>query len=590
MRSLIIILLAACADNNESIDPHAPSGPVAAWDDRVAVSDVDRSSVWLKQILASDLEDELHLDGIPGRMARVDTDLYVLLTDRGQLVHIDASDGLTEVARVPVGADPTDVIAHNDSLIVALGSESAVVKLDRETLQPTHRWKTDGAPTWLASDPASDRVFAAHADQPTVAELSDGETRIHTVPQVQRFPNCTSRLLQARITGAPVWSENTDRLFVPTTLLDTQLIEHRSNTYEGCNGTILIEQYYAPPLRKEIVFDRLTPAITVFDTETQGSVLPLVDLDLDEPSVRGTPGDLLVISDWSHETRIAVPLSNADAVVHLSVPLHVETQTLVPLEVERGPEGVQSWAHHRAGVVAWSPYRHTLLSGPVHGLTPLATPDSLLDPDLQRGRELFHSAVEPLAVAPGAGMSCNVCHPSGGSDGLTWLFEDFPRQTPSLQGGVAHRAPFTWTGTVETVEDEAMATSSMRMGGALNEELAGMISSYLGTLPAPSPAPIENRARWQLGQQVFHRAEVGCATCHSGPDGSDGRTHQVLGFDVATATPHLAGIARTAPYLHDGSAKTLEQVLERAADGSMGDTSSLTADEHKSLVYFLERW
>jgi cytochrome c peroxidase len=80
----------------------------------------------------------------------------------------------------------------------------------------------------------------------------------------------------------------------------------------------------------------------------------------------------------------------------------------------------------------------------------------------------------------------------------------------------------------------------------------------------------------------------GCADCHV-----EGRTdrsqHAVLDFGVATDTPTLQGIGATAPYLHDGSAPTLRDVLLRAGDGSMGDTSGLTEAELDALVAYLER-
>ena len=54
--------------------------------------------------------------------------------------------------------------------------------------------------------------------------------------------------------------------------------------------------------------------------------------------------------------------------------------------------------------------------------------------------------------------------------------------------------------------------------------------------------------------------------------------------------PALRGVAATAPYLHDGSAETLRDVLERSRDGSMGDTSSLDEREMKALEAWVKHF
>jgi cytochrome c peroxidase len=52
-------------------------------------------------------------------------------------------------------------------------------------------------------------------------------------------------------------------------------------------------------------------------------------------------------------------------------------------------------------------------------------------------------------------------------------------------------------------------------------------------------------------------------------------------------TPSLEQVALTAPYLHDGSAKSIEQVLTRLGD-HMGTVSALTARERGDLVAYLQ--
>jgi cytochrome c peroxidase len=58
---------------------------------------------------------------------------------------------------------------------------------------------------------------------------------------------------------------------------------------------------------------------------------------------------------------------------------------------------------------------------------------------------------------------------------------------------------------------------------------------------------------------------------------------------TAYDTPTLIGVYRSAPYLHDGSAATLREVLvERNRGDRHGRTSHLARDEIDDLVEFLK--
>ena len=54
-------------------------------------------------------------------------------------------------------------------------------------------------------------------------------------------------------------------------------------------------------------------------------------------------------------------------------------------------------------------------------------------------------------------------------------------------------------------------------------------------------------------------------------------------------TSSLVGLARSAPYYHDGSAATLAALLaERAAVHGMSETVALTATQRQDLIAYLE--
>jgi len=105
------------------------------------------------------------------------------------------------------------------------------------------------------------------------------------------------------------------------------------------------------------------------------------------------------------------------------------------------------------------------------------------------------------------------------------------------------------------------------------------------------------------GKAIFERTidnfgkpvppEDRCSHCHSGPQGTDQKL-----FDVGTRkptdsngvfkTPQLTNIALTGPFLHDGSARTLEEIWTiYNPDDKHGRTNDLTKDELNDLIEYL---
>jgi cytochrome c peroxidase len=215
--------------------------------------------------------------------------------------------------------------------------------------------------------------------------------------------------------------------------------------------------------------------------------------------------------------------------------------------------------------------------------------DSTLPADVLAGRKLFYSATSSVMAADGAGVSCSTCHYQGRNDGLTWSFRSGGRQTPSLAGHVTATAPFTWTSEVPSIADEATLTSQGRMGGdGLTRSDAVNIQAFVDyTRPVDLPLKGSDDAAVLRGKALFERADVGCATCHTGSVLTDNQGHTMFGLTGAN-TPTLVGIAATAPYLHDGSAASLMDVLKAVRNGEMGNTGMLSDAEMADLETYLK--
>lgn len=119
----------------------------------------------------------------------------------------------------------------------------------------------------------------------------------------------------------------------------------------------------------------------------------------------------------------------------------------------------------------------------------------------------------------------------------------------------------------------------------------------------------------ERGRKVFFN-KANCSACHAGPNFSDAAFHNIgVGMDKkdpdlgrfsvtklegdrgSFRTPTLREIARTAPYMHDGGLKTLEDVVEFYAKGGIPNPQldeeifplkKLTAKDKADLVTFLK--
>lgn len=249
-----------------------------------------------------------------------------------------------------------------------------------------------------------------------------------------------------------------------------------------------------------------------------------------------------------------------------------------------------------------------------------------LAPDVLLGKKLFHDSEDTRLAFEGY-ISCGVCHFEGIDDGRVYDFstrgEGF-RNTLSLLG--TRVGLMNWTGNLDEIQDfehqirdlfggTGFIPDDVLASGTLSEPLgdpkAGLspeldaLAAYVASLDRVNPSPYRNQdgtltADGVLGKALYQK--LGCDFCHGGPafsDSAGGRLHDVgtigpmsgtragellLGFD----TPTLRGVWETPPYLHDGSAPTLRDVLTtKNPTGLHGFVSALAPVELDQLVSYL---
>ena len=218
-------------------------------------------------------------------------------------------------------------------------------------------------------------------------------------------------------------------------------------------------------------------------------------------------------------------------------------------------------------------------------------------PSLEReGERLFHDAT----ISRQGWQSCASCHPDGRADGLNWdLLNDGignPKNTKSLVW--SHQTPPAMSTGARTSAAQAVRAGLRHILFAVPDEAqAQAIEAYLRSLrPVRSPYLADGAlaAPIKRGQRLFEDPQVGCAVCHPAPLFTDLKAHAVgtAGRGEAPGTrfdpPTLAECWRTAPYLHDGSAATLYEVLKtRNPEDRHGNTSHLNARELGDLAVYV---
>ncbi|HLM71656.1 MAG TPA: hypothetical protein VK459_03155, partial [Polyangiaceae bacterium] len=282
-------------------------------------------------------------------------------------------------------------------------------------------------------------------------------------------------------------------------------------------------------------------------------------------------------------------------------------------------------------------YDVTDLSSPPEPLADVPTiTKEPLAPDVLLGKQIFYRSRDPR-MSRTSYLSCASCHMDGEGDNLVWDFTqrgEGLRNTIPLTGraGAAH-GPIHWSSNFDEVQDFEHDIRGP-MGGlgflpdtifhtgtrdtSLGDAKAGLspeldaLAAYVASLASfgisphrsQDPAFLASRAK---GADIFYSPEAGCATCHAGPrftDSAFGAGGEPVLHDVGTLgpgsgmrlggplpgidTPTLRGLWSSAPYLHDGSAPSLREVLR---DRNMGDkhgkTSHLSDADLADLEVFL---
>jgi mono/diheme cytochrome c family protein len=570
------------------------------------------------------------LAGRPAQMVRVGASLFVTIRDarEGGLVVELVRDGegpLHEKRRVAVAYDAWGIAASADgaSLVVTSPWSNVVTGIDASAMKV--RWSmgvgreprgvvlTSGGVAWVSHlvSASLDRIDGAVGDAP--------KRKLVDLPAA---PLRSKGDTEGSLGYALALSADGTRLFAPRHAL----------------GAFGRDAWFGVASVDVLTLDQDRPLVP----RAHGATMALAGSEIADDRLASKRGTIAIGAlapftqpravDHDPETEALFVLGEGDGAL-----VELDAEALDPSVVVRhrvllgsGCSGAAGMARAKSEIVVQCAASFTWMRVPL----PLGSAkpelrtyaDDPLPPDAAAGRRAFVDATDDLVSG---GLACAGCHPEGRDDGHVWheidtkdsgidlpfdvgdrVFvsgvhvaenEGRARQTPMLAGRVDADGPYGWRAESKTLEARIIEGTDLHRWriGTFDEErkklVAHQIALYLRRgLDVPPALGRALTEQEKLGKAIFERRDVGCVMCHG--DGGDGVAHRIFPWPTQPGfvgeygdgfkTPNLRFVSHTAPYFHDGSATTLEQLVDEDED-RMGKTSQLNASEKKALAAYL---
>jgi YVTN family beta-propeller protein len=228
----------------------------------------------------------------------------------------------------------------------------------------------------------------------------------------------------------------------------------------------------------------------------------------------------------------------------------------------------------------------------------------------RRGERLFYSSM----YAFGHQFGCANCHLDSTFDGLSWDLEPDGFGMDIVDNRaleeIKDTAPYKWNGSNPDLQTECGPRTErffFRSQGFRGDELEDLVK-YIKSIPLrPNRYRLpdgELTPAQERGLAIFTREvkkdgtpipfSLQCFVCHSGPNytnlaSADVGTGKPSDHSPLVDTPQLNNVVNSAPYLHDGSARTLEEIwtVFNPRDRH-GVTNDLSKDELNDLIEYLK--
>ena len=521
---------------------------------------------------------------------------------------------------LPLGRQPTGIVLSPDAahLAVALTGEDQVLVLDSIDLLVRASFMVPDRPYGLAYAPDGHRLLVSH--------LLSGDLSLITYPLFQSFlpflfiPD-PDGLIHSDSGDSREYGDlaTTISTFSSLSISTWPNVAPAPSVLVNDSGTrAYLPQTMANGLGLNTQFDTsVFPKISVVNltdlTHQNSEHISLPETD--QPV--GLPWDASLAKNDT-ELWVVNSGSNDLSVIDISNPTIPKRVAHIP--VGDNPRGIvlspdESFAYVNntlAGTIS-------VIDTNVYSVTSTITVTNIpLPPALLHGKRLFFSSARS-DLAQAAWISCNTCHVEGEHDGRTWLLQYLgsvpPGEQPIIRRnttsllGMIETYPLRWSAEWDESADSEFSVRFEQFGSGL---IDGDMHPTLGTPNQGRSYDLDCLALFidslailarnhtlseaeLRGKNIFESPQTQCADCHPAPLYTDLQVHDIgtadgpgEWFGPLIDTPTLRFLYDSAPYLHDGSATTLLDVLITAnSTDEHGVTSHLSGPELDDLVQFL---
>jgi YVTN family beta-propeller protein len=563
----------------------------------------------------------------------------IALYDNGRKVYVAGQtanavfvlDGAsrTLTTTIPVPAEPTAVVVAPDGSAVYVASQmaSTIVKIDPLTDTVVATLEISERPFGLALSADGTLLFATHLllgpglstiDTASFSLRNKVTLAEQPVPEPfnKKLPNGPARGVYS-VAPNPVTGE----LWLPHILLAV-------NTAET--------DPVATPETNLDFESTVFPNVSTVDKAGSAEGRRLLFRPKDAPDQPGSFTDVV-----SHPRALAftpdgklalVAMSASEDVLVFDAETGLSRQLVRPLPSAMLEGIVTSHSGKMAFVTGRNTHDLTILSideaAPFAPVKVLGSVDTVANdpmPEVLRlGQRMFHSANSAWKpITKNFWVACASCHVENGSDAVTWLFTQGPRDTPANFGGTLDTGFLLRTAN-RTMVQQYDETINIEQGGNYHysndtqkadlDALADYVNYAIPVPENPFLAADGTLSETQTrGKALFAQA---CESCHYGAaltdsaegnptldlsgviklhdigtcvtkgDFKDQKTLDVEGNERKACefdTPTLRGIFATAPYFHDGSSETLRDVIDR-----LPFSASMSEQEKEDLVEYVK--
>lgn len=570
---------------------------------------------------------ELLTDATPWALALHPTAPEIWVTNKRSAtisIHDTGTFARAGTISLPRGSQPHGIVFSGTDAFVALEATGQIAHVTGNQVQLID---VGPRPRHLSIDPQSQRLLVSHFVTPPLP----GEEGTAPVVEAggQKFGGWVTPMdTQSLGVGAPIILGHSDS--APT--------EHSGPGIANYLGPAVIAptglMAYVPSKQDNILGGTMRSSEALRFDQTVRAIGSHIDL-----LTLAELGDARIEHD---DASIATDAVFGPFGVHLFTVLEGNRQVVVNdagsglelgrVQVGRAPQGVVRSSNNRLYVHNFMDRSITILDvdavvqgGSMASVSELAvvgtSQTEALDPTVFRGKQLFYDAADDRLAAFDY-MSCASCHKEGQEDGRVWDFTQAGeglRNTITLVGrGGPDHGMVHWSGNFDEIHDFEGQLRTFSGGTGLMDDadfFFGTRQEPLGDPKAGLSADLDALAAYvhsltRVPQSPFHgmdsvngRVEflaAGCDSCHTGSamtDSATGARHDI-GTLAATSgqrlggpldgldTPSLLGAWAAPPYLHDGSAATLEEAIERH-DSALGIPGE-TVDEISQYLRTLE--